>query len=1253
MQFCPPRKFINRPNWQTKWRALGRLAVTTGALAVSALAFAICSCAFAQTTSGRAHALITQAVDDNNLVALTGNTRPEARNPANDRGRMGDAVSMPHLLLQLRRPAAQEQALEALIDELHDPHSPNYHRWLGASDIGTQFGPAPTDITTVTNWLQQHGFTVNGVYPSGLVIDFSGTAGQVRAAFHTDIHNLFVNGSIRFANMGDPQIPAALAPAVAGVVALHNIPPRHYHQAKSQYTAGSGSYLVTPSDLATIYNFNPLYAAGDTGQGQTIYLLEDTDLYSTADWSTFRSTFGLSGYTAGSLTTVHPQPLHGSANCTDPGVNGDDDEAILDAEWASAAAPSAAIVMATCTNILTAIQNLVNASSPPAIMSISYGECEASNGSGNNAAFNSIYQQGAAEGISIFVSSGDNDAAVCDDRDTAKAASHGIAVNGWASTPYNVAVGGTDFSDTYFGTNSTYWNASNTATYGSARSYIHEIPWNDSCASQLIAAYVTGSTLTYGASGFCNSATARSDDLLNIVGGSGGPSTIYGKPSWQSGIVGNPGDGVRDLPDVSLFAANGVWGHYYVFCLSDPNNGGNGCSGAPSTWNGAGGTSFSAPIFAGIQSLVNQYTGSAQGNPNPVYYQIANTEYGASGNSACYSDNTNPVGGSCAFHDVTLGDNDADCTSGSPNCYLPSGTYGVLSTSTSSFAPAYNARIGWDFTTGIGTVNVYNLVTGWASAGGDTELLVSVNGSGTVTSNPTGINCPSTCAAAFHGGPQVSLTATPTSGWTFSSWAGACSGSGSCSVTMSAAQSVTATFLPNPTLSVSVTGSGTVSSSPGGISCPSTCSASYAVNTQVTLTATPANNSTFEGWGGPCSGVGTCVVTMSGAQSVTATFAQTQDTLNVSVAGSGTVSSSPSGISCPSLCTMNYGSGTTVTLTATPGGGATFSGWSGACTGNGGCMVTMNQIESVTAMFTTPGGSSPTSRTWVSASLGNDANPCSRSAPCLTFSAALALTTAGGEIDVLDPGDFGPVTITQSLTIEGYEIGPGGLSPTGTSGITIAAGANDVITLRGLALNGFSGSGTSGVVFNSGARLNIHNCLVQGFQTAGITFAPGTGSASTARLFMVDTIAELNGIGLWIAPAGGVVADVALRNLTIDRNAGEGLRVDGTGGSGTINVAITGSTASYNGTNGIDAVSGPGSVSVVANRLNLSDNGADGILSNQSNGGAASVTVGRSVFYGNAVAAQAMGGASLLSYGNNQVTGNATNGSFTGAANPQ
>ena len=442
--------------------------------------------------------------------------------------------------------------------------------------------------------------------------------------------------------------------------------------------------------------------------------------------------------------------------------------------------------------------------------------------------------------MSIFVSAGDNDAAVCDDRDTVNAAHDGIAVNGWASTPYNVAVGGTDFSDTYSGTNSTYWNAGNTSTYGSARSYIPEIPWNDSCASQLIASYVSGSSLTYGTTGFCNSAAASNDGLLNIVGGSGGPSILYGKPSWQSGLVGNPADNVRDLPDVSLFAANGVWSHYFVFCFSDPNNSGNGCSGAPSTWNGAGGTSFSAPIFAGIQALINQYTGSAQGNPNPVFYQLAKTEYGASGSSTCNSSNGNSVGASCIFYDVTVGDNDADCTSGSPNCYLPSGTYGVLSTSTSSYAPAYKTQTGWDFSTGIGTVNVYNLVKGWAAAGGNAALLVSVTGSGTVGSSPSGIDCPSTCSATFSGAAQVTLTATPANGWTFSGWGGACSGTGSCVVTVNTAQSVSATFVQGFTLSVSETGNGTVTSSPSGISCPSTCSATFASGAAVTLTATPA-----------------------------------------------------------------------------------------------------------------------------------------------------------------------------------------------------------------------------------------------------------------------------------------------------------------------------------------------------------------------------------------------------------------------------
>ena len=173
-------------------------------------------------------------------------------------------------------------------------------------------------------------------------------------------------------------------------------------------------------------------------------------------------------------------------------------------------------------------------------------------------------------------------------------------------------------------------------------------------------------------------------------------------------MLGNPADGVRDIPDVSLFAANGVWGHYYVFCDS---NGGS-CTGAPSSWPGAGGTSFASPILAGIQALVNQKNGGRQGNPNTVYYRLAREAYGSTGSSKCNSTNGNKIGSSCVFNDITLGDLDVNCT-GTNNCYLPSGKNGVLSTSNSSYKPAYVSGLGWDFATGIGSVNAFNLVANW------------------------------------------------------------------------------------------------------------------------------------------------------------------------------------------------------------------------------------------------------------------------------------------------------------------------------------------------------------------------------------------------------------------------------------------------------------------------------------------------------------------------------------------------------------
>jgi hypothetical protein len=1265
-----------------KGRMLQRLGMAGSALAAVALGLASWPAALAQTAGGRALPLITQGVNDGNLLALAGNTRPEAQNPANDRGRVDDATPMPHLMLQLRRPGAQEQALATLIDQLHDPHAPNYHHWLTANDIGAQFGPAASDIATATDWLTRHGFTVNTVYPNGMAIEFSGTAGQIRSAFHTEIHNLSVNGVAHFANTTDPQIPVALAPLVAGVTSLNDFRPLpqavHQPQATGDFDK-NGNFYMTPPDLATIYNFNQAFNGGITGQGQTIYLVEDSDIYTNGgtinDWATFRTGFGIpvANYPGASLTTIHP-------NCTDPGVNGNETEAIIDAEYASAAAPSAAIVMAVCNNFVAMLQTVFNnpQTYPPAIMSISYGQCEAVNGAANNAAYRNVYQTGVAEGWSIFVSAGDQGAGGCNFG--GQTVTDGVAVNGLGSTIYNVAVGGTDFGDTFAGQDNTYWSATNSATFGSALSYIPEIPWNTTCGSQLFATF-KGFAATYGTSGFCNSsfvATTSNGFYLKNWAGSGGQSLCaqgapsvsgvisgtcagWPKPSWQSGFLGNPADAVRDLPDVSMFASFGPWRHAYAICFSDTANQGTLCDGTATGWStGWGGTSFGSPIWAGIQALINQYTGSIQGNSNPVLYKIAGLQFGANGNAACFSSNGNAVNSGCIFYDVTQGDMDVPCVS-NPNtgafysCYLPSGTYGVMSSNNNAYAPTFGTGTGWDFATGLGTVNVYNLILNWAPSGnGNDGLTVSVTGSGTVSSNPSGISCPSTCSHAFTGGSQVTLTASPAAGWAFSSWSGACSGSGGCTVQMNAAASVTATFVQNATLSVTVTGSGTVTSSPAGINCPSTCSANFTAGTQVTLTATPADGWGFSGWSGACSGVGNCVVTMNAAQSVTATFALTQYTLNVSVAGNGTVTSSPAGISCPSVCTMNYSSGTPVTLTATPTAGATFNSWGGACSGNGSCVVTMNSLESVTAMFSASGGGGPSSQTFVSATIGNDSNPCTRVSPCLTFAVALAQTTAGGEIDVLDPGDFGPVTITKSITIFGNAAGGAGISTsTGTSGIVVSAGANDVIHLGGLTFDGVNASGTSGVVFLSGARLNIENCAVLGFTTSGITLSPGTGSAATTRLVVQGTTILNNATGLLIQPTGGIAANVTLRRLHIDHNTGEGLRVDGTGSSGAINATFADSTTSFNASNGIDAVSGPGNATLDIMRVVAATNGSAGIQSNQSSGGIASVSVGSSLLRANAIGIQATGGASLLSYGNNQVTGNASNGSFTGTAGLQ
>jgi hypothetical protein len=846
------------------------------------LAVLCCSSLFvapiARADNGRP-ALISQNVDETKLVTLAGNTRHEA-SPKYDLGRVADSYPMEHMLLQLKRSPEQELELRQLTDELTDASSPNFHHWLTAKEFGEHFGLAQPDLDTITRWLESHGFKINVVYENGVLIDFSGTAGQVRETFHTEIHQLNVKGEKHIANISDPKIPAALSPAIAGVVSLHDFMPRGMYKPRANYTVSVGNqtaWLVAPADLATIYSLNPLFNAGISGQGQTIALIEDSDIYDVSNWTTFRSTFGLSQYVNGSFTQIHPLPASGPTNCADPGASYDVAEATLDVEWASAAAPSAAIELVSCVDTTTtfggliALQNLFASSVPPAVVSMSYGECEANNGASANAAYSAAYQQAVTEGISVFVSAGDEAASSCSAG--LAEAEYGIGVSGFASTPYNVAVGGTDFGDTYAGTDSTYWSNTNSSTYESALSYIPEIPWNDSCGSLLIAK-TDGYSQTYGSSGFCNSSEAP--DYLNIVGGSGGPSgcatgtpsvsgvvggtcTGYTKPAWQS-LVGNPNDGLRDLPDVSLFAANGIWGHYYPYCLADPYVG-QACVGAPDddTWSGGGGTSFASPIMAGFQALVNQKSGERQGNPNPVYYSLALKQYGANGDSSCNSTLGNSVGNSCIFYDVTLGDMNIPCTG--PDCYQPSGNLGVLSTSTSACDPtdeadgdcgAYIATTGWDFATGIGSVNVTNLVDNWPTSAPNfialsspNSLLVNPGGSVTSTITITPVNgfkgrvtlsasgLPKDVTAAFSANPATSSS-------TLTLTASASTAKGTVTVTINATSGKLTNSIPinltvaKPSLSVSPS---TVTLDPGS-SVTSAINLTFSSNaTNVTLAA--------------------------------------------------------------------------------------------------------------------------------------------------------------------------------------------------------------------------------------------------------------------------------------------------------------------------------------------------------------------------------------------------------------------------------
>ncbi len=774
---------------------------------------------------------ITQQVDDARVTVLHGNTHPLAR-PAFDRGAAPASLPMGHILLLLNRSPEQEAALEKLMAQQLDKSSPNFHHWLTPAEFGRQFGPAEQDIRTITLWLESHGFRIDRVSSGRTVIEFSGTAGQVQEAFHTEIHQYGLpDGEQHWANASDPAIPSALAPVVAGVRSLHNFFPRpmshftgpfHPVQAAGKArpspmftfqssapcsvpqtlaltTAVNTCYMVGAYDFATIYNVIGLWNAGIDGTGETIAIVNDSNI-NIQDVRSFRSLMG--------LPVKDPNVV--IAGGVDPGVqpNGDEGEAILDTEWTGAVAKNAIIdlVIGNSTNTTfgadTAAELVVDTNLAP-ILSESFGACEAGLGGAGNAFYNSLWQQAAAEGITVLISSGDNGPAGCDPNinqtnPAPQPATVGLNVNGLASTTYNVAVGGTDFND--LNSESTYWSSNNNSTtQESALRYIPETVWNDVCTNPVFIP-------TYGSTAeqVCNSSAitnfpsnySGSATLVAVSTGSGGASTVYPKPTWQSALT--PNDSARDLPDISLFAGTDTMSAstYYV-CQSDLSSPPTPCTltGANVVIYGAGGTSVSTQVMAGIMALVDQKTLTRQGNANVALYQLAATK-------TCPS--SNPTAG-CIFYDVTAGNNMVPCQSSTPNCVVstPGDAYGILM---AGGAPAYSALSGYDLATGLGSVNAANLAnatTAWSAPANTPDFTISsTNPVATLSGAPMSFTLDA--QNGFNGTLYLSCFNLPS--------ADTCSFSPASPVTI------------NGTTTVSVTVSGTVASLPGRINLPGAAS---------------------------------------------------------------------------------------------------------------------------------------------------------------------------------------------------------------------------------------------------------------------------------------------------------------------------------------------------------------------------------------------------------------------------------------------
>ena len=588
-------------------------------------------------------------------IRLAGNIHPKAL-PENDQGPVDPNLQLSRVTIVLQPSAAQQAALDQLLHDQQDPSSPNYHHWLTPEEYADRFGVSQNDVNQMVAWLKSQNLTVAGVSRGRDWIAVSGSASTVEQAFDVPIHHYLVNGKTHFANASEPSVPAALKGIVAGIRGLNNfrlkpaskprsLPPS---VAQPQYNNANvcGGHCLAPDDVARIYNLTPLFDSGLNGAGQKVAVAGQTQIR-LSDIQQFRTVFG--------LPANDPQVLlvPGTA---DPGVmSGDLSEADLDVEMAGAVARNATIVYVYSSDVMTSAQYAIDQNLAP-VLSISYGDCETAYAPSDVAQLQAMAQRASAQGITWFAASGDSGATDCVGGGFPGADSI-ASVDLPAGVPGVTGVGGTELNEGA----GNYWSSTNTATNASALSYIPEIAWNDTAGD--------GSPSASG----------------------GGRSTLFAKPSWQTG-PGVPGDNARDVPDISL-SASADHDAYPVF-TSDPSECGARRATPTQCEVAFGGTSVGAPLFAGMAALLNQWVVSKNvqaapglGNINPMLYNLAQTA-------------------PAAFHDVITGDNiiNVTCTATRRNC-----TPGPV---------GYAAGPGYDLATGLGSVDAGALFTAWVTGAG-------------------------------------------------------------------------------------------------------------------------------------------------------------------------------------------------------------------------------------------------------------------------------------------------------------------------------------------------------------------------------------------------------------------------------------------------------------------------------------------------------------------------------------------------------